>query len=124
MKSKVPVSQIPANSESEAALTDAIVPAFLTEEQAATYVGESAHQFYVRRRKGTGPPFVMHGVRVRYPIDDLKRWAAALPRYTSRAQALVANPKRAAAARRQAATSPIARAAKRAKSNQSANSEA
>ena len=33
-----------------------------------------------------GPPFVQHGARIRYPVDDLKQWAASLPRFTSIAQ--------------------------------------
>lgn len=130
MKSKAPVSQIPSNSESAAAeLSDPpLAPAFLTEVGAADYLGETSHQLYLRRRRGDGPPFVMHGARVRYPVDDLKRWAAALPRFRSIGEALVANPARAEGARRQRATTAIARKARLAKRyakpNQSANSEA
>jgi hypothetical protein len=77
------------------------------------------------RRKGTGPPFVMHGARVRYRVDDLKRWAAALPSFTSVAEALVANPARAEGARRQRATTAIARKAKQLKTlNESASKKA
>jgi hypothetical protein len=133
MKTKeTPASPTP---ESESALADAFVaPAFLTEEQAAEYLNLNPHQLYLyRRKKGTGPPFVMHGVRVRYRFDDLKRWAAALPSFTSYAAVLASNPARAKRARKQAATSAQARevrlakrrdeAKKRAKSNASANSE-
>jgi hypothetical protein len=114
MKSKVPVSPTPSNSESAAAeLSDApLVPAFLTEAQAAAYVGETVHQLYLRRRRGDGPPFILHGSRVRYAIADLKQWAAALPRFTSYAAALAANPKRAEGAHKQAATSATARKAR------------
>jgi hypothetical protein len=112
MKSKVPVSQTPSNAESAAEPSDAFAPAVLTEAQAAVYVGETPHQLAVRRRKGTAPPFIMHGVRVRYPLDDLKQWLAQRPRFTSRAAALVANPARAKSARKQAATSAQAREAR------------
>ena len=112
MKSKVPVSQPSSNSESAAEPSDALPPAFLTEPQAADFLGITAHQLYLQRRKGAGPPFVLHGARVRYPVDDLKRWAAALPRFTSIAQALVANPVRADGARPQGATTAVARRAR------------
>src|SRR5271165_3957747 len=103
MKSKVSGSQIPSNSESAAELSDALAPAVLNEQQAAAYAGLTAHQLYLHRKKGTGPPFVMHGARIRYRFDELKRWVAALPSFTSIAQALVANPKRAEGASRQRA---------------------
>ena len=119
------MSKPSTQSDSE---SDALAPAFLNEAGAADFVGITAHQLYLHRRKGTGPPFVMHGARVRYPVDDLKQWAAALPRFTSIAQALVANPARAEGARRQRATTAIARKARQenrgAKLNKSANSDA
>jgi predicted DNA-binding transcriptional regulator AlpA len=99
----------------ESALTDALAPALLTEKQAAAYVGETPHQLYKRRSKGTGPPFVMFGARVRYRPHELKQWVAELPTFTSRAEALVANPARADGARRQRATTAQARQARQAK---------
>ena len=88
---------------------DALAPAFLNEAESAEYLGLTKHQLYLLRRKGAGPPFVLHGARVRYAVDDLKRWAAALPRFTSIAQALVAYPARAEGARRQRAATARAR---------------
>jgi hypothetical protein len=127
MKSKAPVSPTASDSESAAEPSDALAPAFLTEEQAATYLGLHPHQLYLHRckGKGKGPPFVQHGVRVRYSFDDLKRWAAALPRFTSRGAVLAANPTRAKHARKQAATSAQAREARWPKRRDaSANSDA
>jgi hypothetical protein len=129
MKSKVPVSPTTSNSESAAAeLSDALAPALLTEKQAAAYVGETPHQLYIRRRKGTGPPFVMFGVRARYRPHELKQWVAELPSYTSRSEALASNPARAQGAARQRATTAQAREARlakrRAEGASSANSEA
>jgi hypothetical protein len=124
MKTKeTPASLAP---ESESALTDAIVPAFLTEEQAAIYLGLTPHQLYLHRCKGkdTGPPFVQHGVRVRYSLDDLKRWAAALPRFTSRGAVLASNPARAEGSNRQRATSAQAREARLAKRRDEAKKRA
>lgn len=86
-----------------APVDDALKPMFATDEQAAILTGLTAHQLYLYRRRGGGPPFVQHGVRVRYPIDGLKTWAAELPRFTSRAEAYAANPKRAAGAAKQLA---------------------
>jgi hypothetical protein len=130
MKTKeTPASPAP-ESGSASALADAIAPAFLTEDQAAAYAGLSPHQLYLHRSKGkdTGPPFVMHGARVRYPFDELKRWLAALPRFTTRAEALASNPARADGARRQRATTAQAREARLAKRragrDESANSDA
>ena len=77
-----------------------IEPMFLTESQAAAAIGETTHQMYLHRRAGTGPPFV-HGVRIRYPVDALREWAQALPRFTSRAEAYAKYPERADAAARQ-----------------------
>jgi hypothetical protein len=116
------VSKPSTQSDSE---SDALAPAFLNEAGAADYLAITAHQLYLARRKGTGPPFVMHGARVRYRVDDLKRWAAALPSFTSVAEALVANPARAEGARRQRATTAIARKAKQLKTlNESASKKA
>jgi hypothetical protein len=85
---------------------NALAPAFATEPQAAAYLGETTHQLYLHRRRGTGPPFVMHGARVRYPIAELQAWAQNLPRFVSRAAAYAADPQRArAAARQRSATS-------------------
>jgi hypothetical protein len=122
MKTKeTPASAAP---ESDSALTDALVPAFLTEAQAADYLGLTPHQLYLHRhRKGDGPAFVMHGARVRYHVDDLRKWAAALPRFRSIAEALVANPARAEGARRQRATTAIARMARWGKNESHATGE-
>jgi len=88
-----------ADSRVDSAL--AIEAAFLTEGQTATLLNITEHQLYLHRRNGSGPPFVMQGVRIRYPVDALKKWAAALPRFTSIAAAYAADPKRAHAAARQ-----------------------
>ena len=52
----------PADAES------GIAPAF-ADARAAEYLGRHPHQLYLYRRgkKAEGPPFVMHGTRVRYP---------------------------------------------------------
>ena len=89
--------------------TDALAPAFATEAQAAQYLNLTEHELYLRRRRGDGPPFVLHGARVRYPIDALKQWAASLPCFTSRAAAYASNPERGAAAARQRAATARAR---------------
>ena len=81
--------------------TDALAPAFLTEAQAAQYLDESEHQLYLMRRRGAGPPFTMHGARVRYPVAELVEWARNLPRFVSRAEAYAADPARKRAADRQ-----------------------
>ena len=100
--------QIP-ESDSPAVLDDALKPAFLTEAQAAQYLNQSEHQLYLKRRDGGGPPFTMHGARVRYPFADLVEWAQNLPRFTSRAEAYVANPKRAKGAAEQRTATARAR---------------
>ena len=100
--------QIP-ESDSAAVLDDALKPAFLTEAQAAQYLNQTEHQLYLKRRNGGGPPFTMHGARVRYPFADLVEWAQNLPRFTSRAEAYVANPKRAEGAQRQRTATARAR---------------
>jgi hypothetical protein len=88
-------------------LDDAPKPAFWLDEQAAAYLGLTTHQLYLYRRRGGGPPFVQHGVRVRYPIDSVKQWASQLPRFSSRAEAYAHDPQRAdGAARQRAATAP------------------
>ena len=92
-----------------------VAPAFLTDAQAAQFLGLSSHQLYLHRRKGSGPPFVMHGARIRYPIAALRKWAASLPQFVSRAEAYAANPVRAKGAARQRATTAKAHQAKIAK---------
>lgn len=91
-----------------------IAPAFLTPTQAAEYLGITPHQLYLFRcgKKPDGPVFTMHCARVRYPTDALAQWAAALPRFGSRAEAYAANPARAKGAARQRATTAKARQAK------------
>jgi hypothetical protein len=110
MMAKAPafVDSEPADAES------GIAPAFLTDAQAAEYLGLTPHQLYLYRRgkKAEGPPFVMHGARVRYPVKGLAQWAASLPQFTTRAEAYAANPKRAKGAARQRAFTAQARKAK------------
>jgi hypothetical protein len=89
---------------------DALAPAFATEDQAAEYLGETRHQLYLRRRNGTGPKFVLHGARVRYPIAELREWAKSLPRFDTLAEAYAANPKRFAGVVEQRAANAKARA--------------
>ena len=93
---------------------DFVEPAFLTEDQAAKLLGLHPHQLYLFRcgKKPGGPPFVMHGARVRYPVAGLRKWAASLPHFTTRAEAYAANPKRAKGAARQRAATAEARKAK------------
>jgi hypothetical protein len=86
-----------------------IEPAFLTESQVADYLGVHPHQLYLHRRRGTGPKFVVHGIRVRYPIDVVREWAAQLPRFASTAAAYAKHPKRAKAAAKQSAGSVVGR---------------
>ena len=104
------VSKTSSDSESEASLA----PAFLTDAQAAEYLGISPHQLYLYRRgkKPGGPPFIMHGARV--PLSGRRpaqvgRIAAAVRHH---AQAYAANPQRAKGAARQRATTAQARKAK------------
>jgi hypothetical protein len=92
-----------------ATLDELLAPAFATESQASAYLGLHPHQLYLHRRRGTGPPFVAHGARVRYPIAELVAWAQNLPRFTSRAEAYVADPERAVAALRQRTSTAKAR---------------
>jgi hypothetical protein len=109
MKTKeTPASPAP---ESDFALTDALPPAFLTEGQAAQLLGLTPHQLYLYRcgKKARGPPFVMHGARIRYPVAELQDWARNLPRFVSRAEAYAANPQRARAAARQRTATARAR---------------
>jgi hypothetical protein len=108
MKTKEKSETASANFRSDCS-TPAIEAAFLTDSQAAEYLNLTSHQLYLHRRSGTGPPFVQHGVRIRYPVDALKQWAAALPRFTSVAAAYAANPKRANAAAHQRAATAKAR---------------
>jgi hypothetical protein len=88
-------------SNSAVSIDDLLKPAFWFDEQAAAYLGLTKHQLYLYRRRGGGPPFVQHGVRVRYPVDGVKQWASELPRFASRAEAYAANPRRALAASKQ-----------------------
>jgi hypothetical protein len=88
---------------------DAPAPAFLTDNQTAVFLNLTPHELYLMRRRGDGPPFVMFGARVRYPIEGLQGWAQNRPRFTSRAEAYVADPKRARAATRQRAATVRAR---------------
>jgi hypothetical protein len=102
-------------SDSDPTETDfEVAPAFLTDKQAAQLLGLTPHQLYLYRRgkKPGGPPFVLHGARVRYPVAGLRVWAASLPQFTNRAQAYAANPQRANGAARQRATTAQARKAK------------
>ena len=106
-----------SRSLSDSVPTDAdfdVAPAFYTEAQAATFLGLTPHQLYLYRRgkKSGGPAFVMHGARIRYPVAGLKKWAAALPQFSTRAEAYAANPKRAKGAARQRAGTAHARKAK------------
>ena len=91
-----------------------VEPAFLPEPGAAEYLGLTPHQLYLYRRgkKPEGPPFVLFGARIRYPVDGLRKWAASLPRFVNIAQAYAANPPRAKGAARQRATTARARKAK------------
>ena len=91
-----------------------VAPAFLTDAQAAQFLGLHPHQLYLFRcgKKPGGPPFVMHGARVRYPVAGLRKWAASLPQFITRAEAYAANPVRAKGAARQRATTAKARKAK------------
>ena len=54
----------------------------------------------------------MHGARIRYPVAGLRKWAASLPQFATRAEAYAANPQRAKGAARQRAGTEHARKAK------------
>jgi hypothetical protein len=110
MKTKDQAKQSPESNSASA--DDALKPAFWFDEQAAAYLGLTAHQLYLYRRRGGGPPFVQHGVRVRYPIDGVKQWASELPRFASRAEAYVHDPQRADGTARQRAATARARKAR------------
>jgi hypothetical protein len=99
----------PVSEPNSASADDALKPMFATGEQAAVLTGLPPHQLYLYRRRGGGPPFVQHGVRVRYPIDGLRTWAAGLPRFTSRAEAYAHDPHRADGAAKQRAATARAR---------------
>ena len=111
LKAKRPQYATPTTSEADFAT---VAPAFLTDKQAAEYLGLTPHQLYLYRRgkKAEGPPFTMYGARIRYPVAGLRQWAASLPQFTNRAQAYAANPKRAKGAARQRSTTAHARQAK------------
>ena len=109
------MAKVSASVDSDPAETEFdVAPAFLTEAQGATLLGLTPHQLYLFRsgKKPGGPPFVMHGARVRYPVAGLRKWAASLPQFTTRAEAYAANPKRAKGAARQRAGTEQARKAK------------
>jgi hypothetical protein len=80
-----------------------LAPVFATEEQAASFLNITAHQLYLLRKDGGGPPFTMFGARVRYPLADLEKFAASLPLFNSRAEAYAHDRKRSAAAANQRA---------------------
>jgi hypothetical protein len=103
MKTTTEAKPILDNDSAPAVFNNALAPMFVTDEQAAVVTGLTTHQLYLYRRRGGGPPFVVHGVRVRYPIDGLRAWAAELPRFSSRAEAYAYDPKRADGAARQRA---------------------
>ena len=107
MKAKDQARQIPESHSASG--DDALKPAFWLPEQTAAYLGVTEHQLYLYRKNGGGPPFVQHGVRTRYAPDDVKQWAAELPRFASRAEAYAHNPKRAEGAARQRAATARAR---------------
>lgn len=109
------MARVPASVDSDPTESEfEVAPAFLTDAQAAKLLGLTPHQLYLYRagKKSGGPPFVQHGVRIRYPVAGLKQWAASLPQFTTRAEAYAANPKRAKGAARQRATTEQARKAK------------
>lgn len=57
-----------------------ITPAYLTPEQASTYLQvpiKTLQEWRTSRRKGSGPRFVRDGHVVRYALKDLEAWAAA-----------------------------------------------
>jgi hypothetical protein len=101
VKAKDQAKQAPESNSASA--DDALKPAFWLPEQTAAYLGLTEHQLYLYRRKGGGSPFVQHGVRTRYAPDDVRQWAAELPRFASRAEAYAHNPQRADGAAKQRA---------------------
>ena len=57
-----------------------VAPAYLTPEQASTYLQipvKTLQEWRTERRKGSGPRFVREGLTVRYALKDLEAWAAA-----------------------------------------------
>ena len=90
-----------------------VAPAFLTDTQAAQFLGLSSHQLYLLRAAKAPADrrsFCMaRGSDIRSPPAQ---WAASLPQFVSRAEAYAANPVRAKGAARQRATTAKARQAK------------
>jgi hypothetical protein len=85
-----------ADSRSLPAAAALIQPLFLDEEAAAAKLGWTLSELRRSRRvTKDGPPFVMHGQKVRYGVADLERYAAGIKRFTSQADVLTVNPKRA-----------------------------
>lgn len=60
-------------------------PIWLTTAEAARVlrVGKSTLE-KMRHFRRPGPPFIRHGARVRYPVADLRAWAASQAREASR----------------------------------------
>jgi hypothetical protein len=77
---------------------------FLTEEQAADHLNLPKYELARRRRFGGGPPFVLWGVRVRYPLADLIEWEQSLPRFATMAEVYAADRRRADEAERRRAS--------------------
>jgi hypothetical protein len=90
-------------------------PAFATPAQVAEFLGLTKWELWKLRRDGGGPPFIMFGVRPRYPWDEVLAWANSLPRFTSIADRHARDPNRARNAKRQNEGAALARQAKQAK---------
>jgi hypothetical protein len=90
-------------------------PAFASPAQGAEFLGLTKWELWKLRRDGGGPPFIMFGVRPRYPWPELIAWANSLPRFTSIADRHARDPNRARNAKRQSHGAAHARKAKQAK---------
>jgi len=50
---------------------------YLTQKQAAAYLGLSLRYLQVLRSKGKGPVYRHHSTSILYHIDDLQAWSSA-----------------------------------------------
>lgn len=58
-------------NELQRAMQGTVVPAYIKEKQAATYLNMSVNWLRKCRANGTGPGFAKFGSSVRYPITEL-----------------------------------------------------
>lgn len=63
-------------------MTTSILPAALTETEAAVFLSTSKPTLKRWRREGGGPKFMAYGPQsIRYRVKDLEKWLADQPSY-------------------------------------------